>query len=144
MQCQRARGPSSSFYPVNVSVNTPLQEAAGCMPASACAHVTCAHSMVSAFLVYACCVSFMLHGMRWRSLRRFLRIADFDGSQKRHMRPPAAAMMHAHHSSCHERCSCCMPAACHAGYARRASAREAGIRLDLGCAPACSAAQMCA
>ena len=51
--------------------------------------------MVSAFLVYACCVSFMLHGMRWRSLRRFLRIADFDGSQKRHMRPPAVAMMHA-------------------------------------------------
>ena len=47
------------------------------------------------FLVYACCVSFMLHGMRWRSLRRFLRIADFDGSQKRHMRPPAVAMMHA-------------------------------------------------
>jgi len=49
------------------------------------------------FLFYACRVSFMLHGMRWRSLRRFVMIADFGSSQKRHMRPPAVAMMHAYH-----------------------------------------------
>ena len=33
----------------------------------------------------------------------------------------------AHHFSCHERCSCCMPAACHAVYARRAHVRPGSV-----------------
>ena len=38
-----------SFSPANVSLGTPLQEAAACMAACARANVTCAHSMISAF-----------------------------------------------------------------------------------------------
>ena len=97
-------------------------------PPGAClrAHTHMSHARTAWFQLSCLCMLCQFHAS-WHALAlsasfcencrfRWFSEATYETASSRH---DACA----HHFSCHERCSCCMPAACHAVYARRAHVR---------------------
>ena len=75
-------------------------------------HMSCDMRHVPGMLFHAYYFMRMLHGTRQGSAPRFLRTADFGGSQKAMLEPlgscRGACVSCMHHSSCHDRCACSM------------------------------------
>ena len=94
----------------NVSLDTAAQES-GWHAACACiCRVTCAMCLTCFFMLIISCACFMA---RVRGPQhRFLRTADFGGSQKAMLEPlgscRGACVSCMHHSACHDRCTCSM------------------------------------